>query len=88
MMPGMRSESQICRGSRVHCLGGRKVSEYWGNVFKCGKSGFTVNRGAVNRGFTVVPVLIYGHNEIIANCEENNELPGSKPQYLSDALSE
>ena len=34
--------------------GGRKVSEYWGNVFRCGKSGFTVNRGAVNRGFTVV----------------------------------
>ena len=34
--------------------GGRKVSEYWGNVFRCGKSGFTVNRGAVNRGFTVL----------------------------------
>ena len=33
--------------------GGRKVSEYWGNVFRCGISGFTVNRGAVNRGFTV-----------------------------------
>ena len=38
--------------------GGRKVSEYWGNVFRCGKSEFTVNRGAVNqgsvyRGFTV-----------------------------------
>ena len=33
--------------------GGRKVSECWGNVFRCGKSGFTVNRGAVNRGFTV-----------------------------------
>ena len=37
--------------------GGRKVSEYWGNVFRCGKSGFTVNRGAVNRGFTVIPIL-------------------------------
>ena len=36
--------------------GGRKVSEYWGNVFRCGKSGFTVNRGAVNRGFTVMPI--------------------------------
>ena len=34
--------------------GGKKVSEYWGNVFRCVKSGFTVNRGAVNRGFTVV----------------------------------
>ena len=34
--------------------GGRTVSEYWGNDFRCGKSGFTVNRGAVNRGFTVL----------------------------------
>ena len=32
--------------------GGRKVSEYLGNVFWCGKSGFTVNQGVVNRGFT------------------------------------
>ena len=28
--------------------GGRKVSGYWGNVFRCGKSRFTANRGAVN----------------------------------------
>ena len=40
--------------------GGRKVSEYWGNVFRCGKSGFTVNRGAVNRGFTVLGILVMG----------------------------
>ena len=33
--------------------GGRTVFRYWGNVLGCGKSGFTVNRGAVNRGFTV-----------------------------------
>ena len=31
----------------------RKISEYCGNVFRCGKSGFTVNWGTVNRGFTV-----------------------------------
>ena len=42
--------------------GGQKVSDYcnWGNVLRCGKSGFTVNRGtvncgAVNPGFTVSP---------------------------------
>ena len=40
--------------------GGRTVSEYWGNDFRCGKSGFTVNRGAVNRGFTVERVSRYG----------------------------
>ena len=28
--------------------GGRKVSEYWGNVLRCSKSGFTVNWGAVS----------------------------------------
>ena len=38
--------------------GGEKVSEYWGNVFGCGKSGFTVNRGAVNRGFTVLEKIL------------------------------
>ena len=41
--------------------GGRKVSEYWGNVFRCGKSGFTVNRGAVNRGFAVILSSSYSH---------------------------
>ena len=34
--------------------GDRTVTRYWGNVLRFGKSGFVVNRGAVNRGFTVL----------------------------------
>ena len=47
--------------------GDRKVSEYWGNGLRCGKSGFTVNRGAVNRGFTVLQFQV----PTVYSCGDN-----------------
>ena len=48
--------------------GDRKVSEYWENVFRCGKSGFTVNRGAVNRGFTVCRYFYFVNTVVVKIC--------------------
>ena len=50
MMPIIQFDSLISRGSCVRRL---TVAWYWGNVLRCGKLGFTVNRGVVNRGSSV-----------------------------------
>ena len=35
----------------------RQVSEYWQNIWRCCKSEFTVNQGAINWGFTALCIL-------------------------------